>query len=343
MNFDFKNTVSTVDSYNWKVDCEDFILDIISYKDTNELFSISSNGSIYLLNRETGDVLKQVNLPVDIVFFADKNLVNEIIIVGTDKGFFSIDQKLNLKHFHKSNSWAEKGKWNEKGDVFFGSIGKKLFIFSLLNDDFELVKEDTSFESSISAIICKDNSFIVSSYGGVRLYSVDNQLSYQNFPWKTSLLELSWSPDKKYISSGTQENAVHFWPFPFKEEQDFEISGYESKITHLCWSENSNYLAINGGEDVCIWPFIEGPPFGLKPQVLNGGKGKVTTLYYKTETVIAGTEQGYILSFFPSKSSNPFNLNKVTGEITFIYVDENKYEFFVGTKQGHIYAFDIEI
>lgn len=334
---------NSIDTSNWKYNCDDYILDIISIRNKNNLLLICSNGKIVLLERKTGELVKESNLPVSIVFFASNNSENDLIIVGTDLGFFSIDSNLNVNHLYSTKKWAEKGRWNNSGNVFFGAIGKNLCVFKNVDNQLQLVLEDASFESSISAIICKDDAFIVSNYGGVRLYESGNNFEYELFPWKTSLLELAWSPDKKYIASGTQENAVHFWPYPFKKEQDFEISGYESKITHLCWSEDSTSLAINGSEDICIWPFIDGPPFGQKPQVLIGGKGKITTLFFKNNTVIAGTSKGYVLFYYPSKSNQIVQLNYVANEVTQILVDEENYEFFVGTKEGEVFSFDIEI
>jgi WD40 repeat protein len=336
-------TQDSSETINWSANLGDFVLKIIPVNAQNALLVVGSSGKILLLHKWSGKTLLSANLPVSMVFFAEIDAAQKTVIIGTDKGIFALNsENLEQEHFHQENQWFEKGKW--LADHFLASFGKTFMVFKSENGSFELVKKDNSFTSTISAIECNGTSALVSNYGGITQYDLgDGFDTFKSFPWNTSLLELAWSPDRKYISSGTQERSVHFWPYPFEPDADFEISGFEAKVSQICWSDDSKFLALNADEDVHVWSFEDGPPVGKSPVELKGALGKIVKIHFKNSLLIACSKEGFIFSYLPDVSSRFINIKTVDGEITELFVDEEEENIVVGTADGLITSMEINI
>lgn len=331
------------DVMNWNINLDDYVLKIIAFDEPKTVLIVGSGGKLLLVNKWTGKTIHYLKIPVDMVFFAESKPSQKTVIVGTDRGLFAINtDSFDCQHFYKENKWFEKGSW--QNNYFLSSYGKTLLIFDTQNEPFDLLKKDDSFTSTISAIASNGSSFLVSNYGGIREYnSADGFDNYKNFPWQTSLLELAWSPDKKYISSGTQERNIHFWPYPFEPEADFEMSGYPSKVNQICWTDDAHFLALNCDEEVHIWSFENGPPMNQAPQVLKCALGKIVKIHFKNSLLVACSQEGFVISFLPDVSSKLVNIRSVDGEITELCVDAEEETMFVGTNEGLVSSFDIDI
>jgi WD40 repeat protein len=66
--------------------------------------------------------------------------------------------------------------------------------------------------------------------------------------------------------AGAQDNAVHLW-IP-EEDQEFHMSGYETKVRELSFSPDSRWLATGGARDACVWDCSGAGPEGREPVAL---------------------------------------------------------------------------
>jgi WD40 repeat protein len=77
--------------------------------------------------------------------------------------------------------------------------------------------------------------------------------------------DLAWSPDGRYPACGCQDNKLRDWTWP--EAQDFQMSGYLTKVRVLTWDRASRWLATADREIVTVWDFAQGPPWGARPWI----------------------------------------------------------------------------
>lgn len=335
--------VLTIELINWEATTGDYIFSIINFDKPRYLLVFDTSAGVTILQSYNGKVLQKIQLEANMAFFAEKNKDENTVIIGTDKGLFKIEvTTFEVVHFLKNNSWFEKGTWGN--NYFLTSSGKSLWVYELIDQQLVLLKKDDTFNSTISGIVFNKGSFLVSNYGEIRAYEINKGFElFESYPWQTSLLTLAWSPNKKYISSGTQEKSVHFWEYPFVENADFEISGFPRKITQICWSDDSQLLALNAEDDVHIWSFKKGPPLNSSPQTLTGGLGNITKMYFKKELLLAASKDGFIFAFTPRLRSKFINIKAIDGEITEMCVDDKEETLFVGTAEGNVFSFDIDI
>ena len=328
---------------NWTLDLDCFILEIISIPASNWIWVIASEENVFLVDTEKGKIVKEFNGIAEFIFSAVRHPKTNDLFIATSNGVFLLTLQGSKRVLIDEKDWFEHIAISADGSVIFVAKGRTLFILGKTGDNYELLSQDASFESTISDIIFNIDSFLVSNYGSVREYNTVNFEDYQSFPWKTSLLTTSWSTDKKYIVAGTQENIIHFWPYPFEEEKDFQISGYQSKVTKMIWANDANDFVVNSTDDVQIWDFSDGPPTGKRPTMLKCGYGKITDIHYKGNLLVAASEKGLIFYFLPSDTDKYVQMHSVGDKISCISVNDDESEVYVGSKSGMLYGLEIVI
>jgi WD40 repeat protein len=331
------------ENINWTLDLDCYILKVLPIKSSNLIWVIASEEHVFLVDSEKGKIINKFSNMAELIFSAVILPESRDLLIGTSNGvlILSVEGEINTIIFE--DGWFEHIAISEDGSILFAAKGKTLYISQQNNNLFELVEKDDSFTSTISDILYSHNAFLVSNYGGIREYSTGDIKKYNLFEWKTSLLSTSWSPDKKYIVAGTQENAIHFWPYPLESGEDFQISGYQSKVTKMIWSKDATQFVVNSFEDVHIWDFSDGPPTGKSPITLRCGFGKIADIQFERNLLVAATEKGFIFYFIPDTTERFVSIQSLDGEITCISISEDQSELYVGTKAGHLYALEIII
>jgi WD40 repeat protein len=327
------------ENINWSIALDGYILKIIPIESADLIWVIASEENVFLIDTNTGEIFKQFKNIAELVFSAVIHPLSQNLFIATSNGVHELNSNGELKTLIAEEAWFEHISISHDGSILFAAKGKTLYVL----ENNELVIKDSSFNSTISDILFSHNAFLVSNYGGVREYTVGDLQNFKVFEWKTSLLSTSWSPDKKYIVAGTQENAIHFWHYPFEADKDFQISGYQSKVTKMIWSKDATRFVVNSFEDVNIWDFSDGPPTGKSPMTLRCGFGKIVDIQYKRNLLVAATEKGFIFYFIPDTSERFVYIQSLDCEITCISINEDESELFVGTKSGKLYAIEITI
>ena len=325
----------------WSFDTADYILKIFRTHIGDKIITIGTAGKICALSVTDGKKILEEQLNVFSILDVCHHPTKDVFIIGTDQGLFSFDADLNIANIHTEKGWFEHICINQSGNILLASKAKTLYTHTLHGEVFDLVKTDSSFNSTISSIVFNKGSFLISNYGEVREYSETDLSRYEGFPWKTSLLHLAWSPDKKFICCSTQENCLHFWRYPLKKGDDFQISGFITKINCINWTDDSRSLALNHKDQVMVWDFSDGPPIGKRPLQIICDAGDITNIYFKESLLIATTDQGFVLLYQPDQTTNLLNVYSVKDSISAILVNSDESALFVGTEKGNLAAFEI--
>jgi len=136
-----------------------------------------------------------------------------------------------------------------------------------------------------------------SHYNGATLWFPNLETKPEFLEWKGSHLDVTWSPDGRFVVTSMQENALHGWRL-LPDRGHMRMSGYPAKTRSLSWSHDGKWLATSGAEAVIVWPFDskEGP-MGKAPRECGVRPAKVARVAFhpKTYVLAAGYEDGFIL------------------------------------------------
>jgi hypothetical protein len=114
--------------------------------------------------------------------------------------------------------------------------------------------------------------------------------------WKGSHLDVTFSPDGRYLVTAMQEAALHGWRLV--DSKHMRMTGYSARVRSFAWTADGKWLATSGAPELIIWPFHgKDGPMGKQPLMLAPGEAKVSAVacHPKNEVIAAGYEDGFIL------------------------------------------------
>ena len=132
--------------------------------------------------------------------------------------------------------------------------------------------------------------------GGASLWFPNTQAKPESLEWKGSHLDVTFSPDGRFLVTSMQENALHGWGLA--EKRHMRMTGYPGKSRSLSWSHDGKWLASSGADACIIWPFADKDgPMGKAPRECGVRNSRVTRVacHPKAFLVAIGYEDGCIL------------------------------------------------
>ncbi len=192
----------------------------------------------------------------------------------------------------------EKGKWIDalagRGDgALAWSTGKQVFACDP-KGEIKTLAAPSSVRGL--AFLPKGYRLAISHYNGASLWFPNAAAAPDELHWKGSHLEITVSPDGRFVITAMQENALHAWRIA--DKKDLRLSGYPAKPRSLSWSADGVWLATSGAEAAIVWPFNskEGP---VNKAPLESGvrSAKVTCVAFhpKSPVLAQGYADGLIL------------------------------------------------
>ena len=186
-------------------------------------------------------------------------------------------------------AWVERLAWSPDGAWLATAAGRKL---RLWGPDGVLVREYPAHASTIADIAWLNPTRLpevnptgpilaAAAYGGLTLWSPEQEEPLVRFAWKGSSLVLAPSPDGRYIATGDQDASVHFWIVA--DGHDLQMSGYPTKVRELCWDPTARYLATGGSSSVTVWDCGGAGPEGTRPKVLDWHEDYVSAVAFQRQ------------------------------------------------------------
>ncbi len=133
-------------------------------------------------------------------------------------------------------------------------------------------------------------------YNGASLWFPNTEQAPEALSWKGSHLDVSFSPDGRFVVTSMQENALHGWRL--SDGQHMRMQGYPSKTRSWSWSPDGNWLATAGAEACVVWPFeAKTGPMGKAPRECGARPVRVSQVAFHPKTMVLamGYEDGFIL------------------------------------------------
>ena len=85
----------------------------------------------------------------------------------------------------------------------------------------------------------------IAHYNGATLWFPNLEAKPEVLDWKGSHLDVTWSPDGRFVVTSMQENALHGWRL-LPDKGHMRMSGYPSKTRSFAWSHDGKWLATSG-------------------------------------------------------------------------------------------------
>jgi WD40 repeat protein len=137
----------------------------------------------------------------------------------------------------------------------------------------------------------------IAHYNGATLWYPGASAKPETLEWNGAHLDVTVSPDGRFLVTSMQENALHGWRL--SDRKNMRMSGYPAKTRSLSWSPEGKWLATSGADACVLWPF-EGKdgPMGAQPREcgVRAGVGVTRVAFHPQALVVAlGYEDGMIL------------------------------------------------
>jgi WD40 repeat protein len=220
----------------------------------------------------------------------------------------------------------------------FAAAGKKLVA---LRSDGGIAHTFPDAPKTISALAAKPGGTAVSAacFGHVAVWDTSTFAAVKEFPYGNAIYALTWSPDGRWLVAGCHDNAVHLWA-PAEENMELHMSGYETRLKELSFSQDSKWLATGGGRDACVWDCSGAGPEGREPLLLPH-QARVCALAFQHAhgLLAAGAANGEFTLWMPTRK------NPMVAEVT-MPAAATKFAWrrddallAVGTEKGQVFVF----
>ena len=176
---------------------------------------------------------------------------------------------------HDDPIWVEAVVFSRDGTRFAFTRSRRVHVHDAATRAHIVTHTTPSTPAALRAF---DGVLVAACYGGLQVWSQNGTGQLRQYPWKSPLLSLEQSPDAKFYAAGCHDGAVHCWRRSSGE--DFQMSGYPTKVKALAFSPDSRFLATGGSAVVTVWDFSGAGPEGTRPLELVGHANLVLALAF---------------------------------------------------------------
>ena len=252
------------------------------------------------------------------------------------------------------NAWVEHLCWTsatarpEDSPYLFAAAGRKLVV---LKADGTVVHTFPDAPKTISALAASPLSSVscppssgsaavaAACFGHVVIWEATTFTARKEFPYGNAIYALTWSPDGRWLVAGCHDNAVHLW-VPAEQDMELHMSGYETRLKELSFSQDSKWLATGGGRDACVWDCSGAGPEGREPLLLpHNARVCAVAFQHAHGLLAAGAANGEFTLWAPTRK------NPMVAEVTmpsaatkFAWRPDDSL-LAVGTEKGQIFVF----
>jgi WD40 repeat protein len=137
----------------------------------------------------------------------------------------------------------------------------------------------------------------IAHYHGVTLWFPNAaEAPPERLEWKGSHIDVTFSPDGRYLVTAMQEPTLHGWRLV--DGKHMRMSGYAAKVRSMAWTFDGKALATSGSPQLIVWPFAgKDGPMGKQPRMLAPAEHRVCVVacHPAKEVTAVGYEDGLVL------------------------------------------------
>jgi WD40 repeat protein len=216
------------------------------------------------------------------------------LITGGDDGrVIEIGPDGRLVEIYKEKTgWIDALAAREDGSIAWAS-GKNVRARSAKGEVKSIVAPSTVRGVGF---VPKGYRLAMAHYNGASLWFPNTEAGLDLYEWKGSHLDVTFSPDGRFLVTSMQENALHGWRL--SDKQNMRMSGYPAKSRSLSWSSDGHWLATSGADACIVWPFKEKTgPMNKAPHECGVREARVSQVAFhpRAQVIAVGYDDGWIL------------------------------------------------
>jgi WD40 repeat protein len=334
----------------WAAPLDDYVIDLAWSPDGALLAAASQAGPLHLFDGPTGANHRELPGHADgsnCLAFAPQISAPSLLASGGQDGavkFWDASAAQHLATGALGSSWIEQIAWRPAADgpsTLAAASGRDLVF---LNPDASVAHRFKPTPKTLSALAWhpQGGALAAAYFGGVCLWDADDHIAQKEFPYANGIATLAWSPpDGRWLVSGNADPSVHLW-LP-EEDQEFHMSGYETKVRQISFDHTGQKLATTGGQDVCVWDCSGEGPEGREPIMLPHDAPLGAVAFQNRHGLLAASSRDGVLQLWSPERPNPLRATiKMPAPATKLAWSPDDAYLAVGSEKGVIYVLRVE-
>ena len=351
----------------WAAPIDDYVIDIAWSPDGALLAAASAAGPIHLFDGPTGENRRQLPghdggancLAWQPAASSERHETagsfRPLLATGGQDGKVKFWDAANAQHTATADlgsAWVEHLAWRPASSserigttepfcsVLAAAAGRQL---AFLRADGSTLHSFKPAPKTLSAIAWHPQGGCLASahFGGVCLWDADDFIAQKEFPYANGIHTLAWSPDRRWLVSGNADPSVHLW-LP-EDDQEFQMSGYETKVKQITFDHTSRYLATTGGSDVCVWDCSGAGPEGREPLMFPHDAPLCAVAFQRTHGLLASASTDGVVQLWSPERPQPLRATiKMPAPATKLVWSPDDRLLAVGSEKGILYILKVE-
>ena len=343
----------------WAAPIDDYVIDLAWSPDGARLAAVSAAGPVHLFDGPTGENRRALPGHDDGTNCLAWHPSQALLATGGQDGKVKFWDAASAQHTATADlggAWVEHLAWRPTADAadrksqilnpksktstLAAAAGRRL---AFLNADGSTLHAFKPSPKTISAIAWHPQGGALASayFGGVCLWDADDFIAQKEFPYSNGIHTLAWSPDRRWLVSGNADPSVHLW-LP-EEDQEFQMSGYETKVKQLTFDHTSRHLATTGGQDVCVWDCSGAGPEGREPLMFPHDAPLCAVAFQRTHSLLASASTDGVVQLWSPERPQPLRATiKMPAPATKLVWSPDDRLLAVGSEKGILYILKVE-
>lgn len=334
----------------WAASLDDYVIDLAWSPDGARLAAASQAGPLHLFDGATGENRRELPGHEDgsnCLAFAPGGGAAMLASGGQD-GAVKFWDGLAGQHLATAtlgSAWVDHLAWRpavDAGAPLLAAAAGRDLVF--LRADASVAHRFKPAAKTLSALAWhpQGGALAAACFGGVTLWDADDFIAQKEFPYANGIATLAWSPpDGRWLVSGNVDPSVHLW-LP-EEDQEFHMSGYESKVRQISFDPTGARLATTGGQDVCVWDCSGAGPEGREPAMLPHDAPLVAVAFQNRHGLLAAASRDGVLQLWSPERAQPLRATvKMPAPAAKLVWSPDDRFLAVGSEKGVVYVLRVE-
>lgn len=239
-----------------------------------------------------------------------------------------------------SRAWTTQLAFAADGTLA-SAAGKQVYLWQA---GLELAHEFAPLDATVASL-CWDKpgrDLAVAKNGGLAVYRVEPpRHTVRQYRWAAPCLVASFSPNGRYLATGTQDGSVHFWHLA--SGKDSQMRGYPAKVDTLSWSSDGRWLASAAGDVLVLWDFGGKGPEGSRPLQLAGHTDRIECLAFQPggPFLVSGGRDWRLSLWLPGKATTAIDAHLTDSEPSCLRWSADGRFVAVGERSGALSIYEL--